>query len=104
MRRIVKSPQAVADLKELWLEGSQGIGPPHAERFILSIHERFQLLADNPHHRPRSRRPRQPQPPGGAPHSAGSGPRAPVLGSAHEAFERSGLTEEDVAKALAPIS
>lgn len=28
----------------------------------------------------------------------------PVFGSAREAFERSGLTEEDIAKALAPMS
>ena len=28
----------------------------------------------------------------------------PVYGAAREAFERSGLTEEDIAKALAPMS
>ena len=48
MRRIVKSPQAVADLEDLWRISTQRFGLIQAERLILSIHARFELLADNP--------------------------------------------------------
>lgn len=48
MRRIVKSPQAVADLEALWLEGVQRHGRKQAEKFIRSIHARFELLAADP--------------------------------------------------------
>jgi toxin ParE1/3/4 len=48
LRRIVKSPQAVADLEDLWLESIQRFGFPQADSFILSVHRRFEPLADNP--------------------------------------------------------
>lgn len=49
MRRIVKSPQAVADPEDLWRQSAQRFGLPQADDFILAIHHRFSLLADNPH-------------------------------------------------------
>lgn len=48
MRRIVKSPQAVADPEALWLESMQRHGHRQAGRFIRLIHARFELLAANP--------------------------------------------------------
>jgi toxin ParE1/3/4 len=48
LRRIVKSPQADADLQDLWLESAQRFGLTHADGFILSIHRRFELLAEHP--------------------------------------------------------
>ena len=48
MRRIVKSPQADADLESLWLESVQRFGVQQADDFLLAIHRCFDLLADMP--------------------------------------------------------
>jgi toxin ParE1/3/4 len=49
LRRIVKSPQADADLQDIWLHSAQRFGLAQADSFILAIHRRFELLAERPH-------------------------------------------------------
>jgi toxin ParE1/3/4 len=47
-RRLVKSPQADADLAAIWRESAEQHGRAHADQFIERIYGRFDLLAGNP--------------------------------------------------------
>lgn len=47
-RRVVKAPQAVADLEGIWLDGAGRFGLGHADRLHDDFERTFGLLAAHP--------------------------------------------------------
>lgn len=47
-RKIIKSPQALGDIENLYIRGVDLFGEVQAEQFHREIYRRFDLLAENP--------------------------------------------------------
>ena len=48
IRRVVKSPQAVADLERIWLDSAERFGLKHADNLHDDFERAFALLATQP--------------------------------------------------------